>query len=38
MDHNEAIRKFGHLLEREAEHAREVAIELEALASFASPE
>jgi len=26
MDHNEAIRKFGHLLEREAEHAREVAI------------
>jgi hypothetical protein len=34
MDHNEAIRKFGHLLEREAEHAREAAIELEALVSF----
>jgi hypothetical protein len=34
MDHNEAIRKFGHLLEREVEHAREAAIELEALVSL----
>jgi hypothetical protein len=31
MDHNEAIRKFERLLEKEAEHAREVATELEAL-------
>jgi hypothetical protein len=31
MDHNEAIRKFEHLLMREADHAREAATELEAL-------
>ena len=31
MGHNEAIRKSGHLLEPEAEHAPEAAIELEAL-------
>lgn len=31
MDHNEAIRKFEHLMAREAEHAHEVATELEAL-------
>jgi hypothetical protein len=31
MDHNEAIRKFGHLLIREAGHAQEAATELEAL-------
>lgn len=34
MGHNEAIRKSGHLLEPEAEHAREAAIELEALVSL----
>ena len=34
MGHNEAIRKLGHLLEPEAEHAREAAIELEALVSL----
>ena len=31
MDHHEAIRKFEHLLLKEADHAREVATELEAL-------
>jgi hypothetical protein len=31
MDHNEAIRNLDHVLIREAEHARETAIELEAL-------
>ena len=34
MDHNEAIRKFDHLLIREAGHAQEAAIELEALVPF----
>jgi hypothetical protein len=31
MDHNESIRKFMSLMENEADHAREVATELEAL-------
>jgi hypothetical protein len=31
MDHNESIRKFEHLLERQAEHAHNAATELEAL-------
>jgi hypothetical protein len=31
MDHNESIRKFEHLMVREADHAHEAAIELEAL-------
>ena len=31
MDHNEAVRKFEQLMLKEADHAREVASELEAL-------
>ena len=31
MDHNESIRKFERLLEKEADHAHEIATELEAL-------
>jgi hypothetical protein len=31
MDHNEALRKFEHLMIKEAERAHEVATELEAL-------
>src|SRR5450755_357589 len=31
MDHNESIRKFEHLMLKEADHAHEAAIELEAL-------
>jgi len=31
MDHNEAVRKFDHLLIREADHAHQAATELEAL-------
>jgi hypothetical protein len=31
MDHNEAIRKFEHLMLKDADHAHESAIELEAL-------
>jgi hypothetical protein len=31
MDHNEAVRKFEHLMLKQADHAREAAIELEAL-------
>jgi hypothetical protein len=31
MDHNEAVRKFEHLMIKEADHAHEVATELEAL-------
>jgi len=31
MDHNESIRKFERLVEKEAAHAHEAAIELEAL-------
>ena len=34
MDHNEAIRKFEHLMIREADHAHEAATELEALVSL----
>lgn len=33
MDHHEAVRRFEHLMLKEADHAREVAAELEALAS-----
>jgi hypothetical protein len=32
MDHNEALRKFEHLMLKEADHAQEAATELEALA------
>jgi hypothetical protein len=32
MDHNESIRKFEQLMEREADHAHAAATELEALA------
>jgi hypothetical protein len=31
MDHNESVRKFEHLMIKEADHAHEVATELEAL-------
>jgi hypothetical protein len=34
MDHNEAVRKFEHLMIKEADHAHEAAIELEALVSL----
>jgi hypothetical protein len=34
MDHNESVRKLEHLMAREADHAREAAIELEALVSL----
>jgi hypothetical protein len=34
LDHNEAIRKLDHLLIKEAGHAQEAAIELEALVPF----
>jgi hypothetical protein len=34
MDHNESIRKFEHVMMREADHAHEAAIELEALVSL----
>jgi len=34
MDHNEAVRKFEHLMIREADRAHETATELEALASL----
>jgi hypothetical protein len=34
MDHNEAVRKFEHLMIREADHAHEAATELEALVSL----
>ena len=34
MDHHEAVRKFEHLMTREADHAHEVATELEALVSL----
>lgn len=33
MDHDEVIRKFEHLMIKEADHAHEVATELEALVS-----
>lgn len=34
MDHNEVLRKFEHLMIREADHAHEAATELEALVSL----
>jgi hypothetical protein len=34
MDHHEAVRKFEHLMLREADHAQEAATELEALVSL----
>jgi hypothetical protein len=34
MDHNESVRKFEHLMLKQADHARETAIELEALVSL----
>jgi hypothetical protein len=34
VDHNEAIRKLDHLLIKEAGHAQQAAIELEALVPF----
>jgi len=34
MDHHEAVRKFEHLMIKEADHATEAAIELEALVSL----
>ena len=34
MDHNESVRKFEHLMIREADHAQEAATELEALVSL----
>lgn len=34
MDHNEVVRKFEHLMIREADHAHETATELEALVSL----
>ena len=33
MDHNESVRKFEHLMLKQADHARDAAIELEALVS-----
>jgi hypothetical protein len=38
MDHNETVRNFKRLLNREAEHARERAAELEALVPLLSSE
>jgi len=38
MDHNEAVRKFEHLMIREADHARETATELEGLVPLLSSE
>ena len=34
MDHHESVRKFEHLMTTEADHAHEVATELEALVSL----
>jgi hypothetical protein len=34
MDHNEVLRKFEHLLLREADRAQETAVELEALVTL----
>jgi len=33
IDHNESVRKFEHLMLKQADHAREAAIELEVLVS-----
>jgi hypothetical protein len=38
MDHHEAVRKFEHLMLKQAEHSREVATELEALAPILTTE
>jgi hypothetical protein len=38
MDHHEAVRKFEHLMPKEADHAREVATELEALVPILTTE
>jgi hypothetical protein len=38
MDHNESVRKFEHLMIREAERAHETATELEVLVSLLSSE
>jgi len=38
MDHNEAVRKFEHLMLKQADHAHEAAIELEALVPLMSSE
>ena len=38
MDHNESVRKFEHLMLKQADHAREAAIELEALVSHTPSE
>jgi hypothetical protein len=38
MDHHEAVRKFEHLMLKEADHAREIATELEALAPMLTTE
>jgi hypothetical protein len=38
MDHHEAVRKFEHLMSKEADHAREVATELEALVPILTTE
>jgi hypothetical protein len=34
MDHNEAVRKFEHLMIKDADHAHEAATELEALVAL----
>jgi uncharacterized small protein (DUF1192 family) len=34
MDHNESVRKFEHLMIKEADHAQEAATELEALVAL----
>jgi hypothetical protein len=34
MDHNESVRKFEHLMLKQADHAHDTATELEALFSF----
>jgi hypothetical protein len=34
MDHNEAVRKFEHLMIKEADHAHETATELESLVAL----
>jgi hypothetical protein len=38
MDHNESVRKFEHLMIREAERAHETATELEVLVPLLSSE
>lgn len=38
MDHHEAIRKLEHLMLKEADHARELATELEALVPMLTTE